>query len=668
MVSKKHRSLIVSIVFIVSFLTSSSVFAQPEWQWQNPLPQGNGLNGIWGTATDDIYAVGLDGTIVHYDGSAWSRMNSGTSNPLHGVWGTDSNNIYAVGGVYSTSAGATLLRFDGSSWSPVNLPASPAPNTLYAVWGTAANNIYVAGWNGRLYRYNGTQWAYVSIGSNTTIKGLWGSAANNVFAVGDQGTIRRFNGTSWLGMTVPSAAISYNLSGVWGTAANNVYAVGSKFANSANSAIILRYNGTRWSVVSTYAGVQIGSIGGSAADNIYVAGSVTGSAEPYILRFNGVAWTQVATGVATPLSSPSIDGIWGDTQGNTLFVGSAGLILRSDGVDFSSHSSYVTNDILHGVWCGPDNTAMAVGDRGTALYYDGDSWSSMSSGITGSIQAVWGSDDNHVFAVGVAGKILFYNGSDWSPMVSGTTVHLRDVWGSAPNDVYAAGDGVMLHYNGSSWSPVTTLPGLSGHYVNEIWGTAANDVYAMTSYTLLHYNGTVWAEVIGDTYPVYMYDIFGTSSTDIHVTMSEGKVMRYDGVAWTQFTNIYADTVTAAGPDDYFYAGLEGYAYHYDGGVTTNFGAPTRTRFRDSCVRSDGSLVVVGYAGAILSYGMANIEPELVIHAPLDGGIADSNAEVVLSAMATDAEDGDVSAAITWESDIDGAIASPSYSRLACMY
>jgi hypothetical protein len=38
------------------------------WKWQNPLPQGNKLYGVWGSSEGDVYAVGGYGTILHYGG------------------------------------------------------------------------------------------------------------------------------------------------------------------------------------------------------------------------------------------------------------------------------------------------------------------------------------------------------------------------------------------------------------------------------------------------------------------------------------------------------------------------------------------------------------------------------------------------------------------------
>ena len=43
---------------------------------------------VWGSSGSDVFAVGNGGTILHYDGSAWSAMTSGTTFALNGVWGS----------------------------------------------------------------------------------------------------------------------------------------------------------------------------------------------------------------------------------------------------------------------------------------------------------------------------------------------------------------------------------------------------------------------------------------------------------------------------------------------------------------------------------------------------------------------------------------------------
>ena len=67
-----------------------------DWEWQNPLPQGNTLRGICGSSGSNIYAVGDCGSIMHYDGAKWSSMDSGTDTYLTGIWGNSATDIFPL--------------------------------------------------------------------------------------------------------------------------------------------------------------------------------------------------------------------------------------------------------------------------------------------------------------------------------------------------------------------------------------------------------------------------------------------------------------------------------------------------------------------------------------------------------------------------------------------
>ena len=62
---------------------------------------------MWGSSASDVFAVGQNGTILHYDGSSWSSMSSGTSNELLGVWGSSASDAFAVG------SWSTILDYSG---------------------------------------------------------------------------------------------------------------------------------------------------------------------------------------------------------------------------------------------------------------------------------------------------------------------------------------------------------------------------------------------------------------------------------------------------------------------------------------------------------------------------------------------------------------------------
>src|SRR5262245_36544759 len=54
------------------------------WRWENPLPHGKMLTGIWGSAPTDVWVVGPSG-IAHWNGTAWRSVPSGTTSGLRGI-------------------------------------------------------------------------------------------------------------------------------------------------------------------------------------------------------------------------------------------------------------------------------------------------------------------------------------------------------------------------------------------------------------------------------------------------------------------------------------------------------------------------------------------------------------------------------------------------------
>jgi hypothetical protein len=55
------------------------------------------IYGVWGSSWDDVFAVGTDGVIIHYNGSSWSAMSSGGAVSLFDVRGSSGNDVYATG-------------------------------------------------------------------------------------------------------------------------------------------------------------------------------------------------------------------------------------------------------------------------------------------------------------------------------------------------------------------------------------------------------------------------------------------------------------------------------------------------------------------------------------------------------------------------------------------
>ena len=151
-----------------------------DWCWQSPLPQGSTLRSLWGTDASSIWSVTDSGTIVKWNGTAWSLQSSSTSNYFTGLWGTDANNIWAVG------YGGNIVKWNGTAWSP---QSSGTSDLLWAVWGTDSANVWAVGDGGTILKWNGIAWSPQSSGTSNKLHGVWGTDSANVWAVGDGGTI-----------------------------------------------------------------------------------------------------------------------------------------------------------------------------------------------------------------------------------------------------------------------------------------------------------------------------------------------------------------------------------------------------------------------------------------------------------------------------------------------
>jgi hypothetical protein len=105
------------------------------------------INKIWGVNSSSVYAVGNLGTIVHYDGVNWSKMESGTTIDLLDVWGSpDGSTVWACG-YESSFSESTLLRYNGSVWEEYghSPPRGVYQDLFGSVWFPRSDSAFVVG-------------------------------------------------------------------------------------------------------------------------------------------------------------------------------------------------------------------------------------------------------------------------------------------------------------------------------------------------------------------------------------------------------------------------------------------------------------------------------------------------------------------------------------------
>jgi hypothetical protein len=115
--------------------------------WESPLPLGAILNTVWGSSENDIWVGGERGTLLHWDGLAWT-FNDFTTEWVIALWGTGASDVWALLGNCAT------YRFDGNAWVGVNGGGSCSAHTGWSAtpddaWHTRSSE---------LLRWDGDSW------------------------------------------------------------------------------------------------------------------------------------------------------------------------------------------------------------------------------------------------------------------------------------------------------------------------------------------------------------------------------------------------------------------------------------------------------------------------------------------------------------------------------
>jgi hypothetical protein len=274
------------------------------------------LLSISGTSPTDVYTVGADPHdgrgpfVLHYDGSAWKRLDSGATGALWWISVTPID-----GDFYMAGDGGLILQYDPPSG---HFTRHTTPNTsqLFGIWGAAANNLWAVGGDdqrhGVLWHFDGT-WSVVDISAvlpgdePTTLYKVWGLSATDVYAVGETGVFLHFDGENWSSLNSGFTNTLFTVHGGGGLLA----AVGGFFVNG----VILERQG-----------------------------------DSFVKR--------------TPSGTPQLNGIFVPPSGNAIAVGnglsvasrdSSGWTLVNDGNDETQGRDF------HGTWVDSEDGIWAVG-------------------------------------------------------------------------------------------------------------------------------------------------------------------------------------------------------------------------------------------------------------------------------------------------------------------
>lgn len=357
---------------------------------------------------------------VDHAGSAITNMGG----QLNAVAATSASNAWAVGYYWSGGTGTQpvtlILHWNGTSWSRVASPSPVTSDELYGVSATSATNAWaVGGSDGAplILHWNGLKWSRVTSPTAgtwpTALDAVSATSTSNAWAVGswfdngiDQTFVVHWNGTKWSRVKSPSPGPSGSnsdvLNAVKATSGTNAWAVGQDGTLTSEASIILHWNGTRWSKVTSSNYENLYGVGATSASNAWTVSQQydrsTQSYRTLIVHWNGTTWSQTASpsvtaaqyNVLTAVSATSTTNAWavgayGLTGDCYDFTDCQTLTLHWNGTSWSmvaSPNPPSSNSQLYGVAVTSSTNAWAVGGYCDTtgcytliLHWNGTSWS-----------------------------------------------------------------------------------------------------------------------------------------------------------------------------------------------------------------------------------------------------------------------------------------------------
>jgi len=161
------------------------------------------MNKIWGSSSNDLYVVGNEGNIAHYQNGQWSRITSGTELHIYDIWGNyndiaDNYEIIAIAANRALNFNKAILRINSLN-NIILLSTDGIPYSIHSIW--FKNKTYYVVGSG-MYKKNditsSIDWQSLHQGiSNYYLESISGNDLNDIIVCGDFGELIHFNGVTW---------------------------------------------------------------------------------------------------------------------------------------------------------------------------------------------------------------------------------------------------------------------------------------------------------------------------------------------------------------------------------------------------------------------------------------------------------------------------------------
>jgi hypothetical protein len=412
----------------------TSILERSASGWKARDLGGAALHAIWGLDANDVWAVASGGEIWRRKShGAWTKVSSGVATDLLGIFGIAANDIYVVG------TQSTLLHYDGVSFTPVPGPATADPQFTH-VAGTSKSDLAVKAGTS-VWTFDGKAWSEYA--PFLGVVSLTGGPSGLLVAGGARGTahFRSQIGAPWGGSPV---AFPFD-----GPALPAIAVSGQSAIVGGDAGGLAHWNGTGWD--STAAWLTRAYPQGIANDPDQLSHAVVVAGGGLVLERVGEGlWRRRVVGDGAEVVFPSLNAVWMG-HGISVAVGAAGAIAESpDGHVWNLVPSGSTLDLAAVDSAG--SQVLAAGAGGALLERTTSGWSAFASPIPGdpSLTALRGSPDGSWLAGAADGSIWqLAAGGSWTQL-GAVAAAVSDLAVDSSGGVWACADGIY-HLQGGTF-------------------------------------------------------------------------------------------------------------------------------------------------------------------------------------------------------------------------
>jgi len=176
-------------------------------RWTQTILPGRALYTIRGSGPSDIWAAGWGGTVFHFDGAQWAKIETDQRWNFKDL-AIFEGKVYAIAYRLDEEPRDTVWHFSlswsGSRWDTIQVWAEGPFQISSPTFGTQSLSIiggemYSAGtpfsYGAGLFQFISGDW--VAAAGEVRVAKAFGSSKNSIFGGGSYGKVYHFNGTDW---------------------------------------------------------------------------------------------------------------------------------------------------------------------------------------------------------------------------------------------------------------------------------------------------------------------------------------------------------------------------------------------------------------------------------------------------------------------------------------